>query len=210
MRSPPDAAGDAGRHGRTDPGQPGRESTASQHRPARGQRARRRRTGEHRGPGRVEDFHFEALNVGAFIYHCAYGAPWQHIAQGMFGAVIVEPPGGLARSIESSTLCRGNGTRPTRLARRDSRRSTATRRWPSTPSTSPSTGTSTRSPSSIPCKPKWARRCGSSSAWGDRTSVPTSTSSARSSTRSTAGHPTRSSSTKRPRTCHPARYRRSS
>ena len=47
------------------------------------------------GPGESKTFTFKALNEGAFVYHCAFAPPWHHIAQGMYGAIIVEPVGGL-------------------------------------------------------------------------------------------------------------------
>ena len=47
------------------------------------------------GPGESKTFTFKALNVGAFVYHCAFAPPWHHIAQGMYGGIIVEPVGGL-------------------------------------------------------------------------------------------------------------------
>jgi nitrite reductase (NO-forming) len=46
-------------------------------------------------PGESKTFTFKALNVGAFVYHCAFAPPWHHIAQGMYGGIMVEPPGGL-------------------------------------------------------------------------------------------------------------------
>ena len=47
-------------------------------------------------PGETKTFTFKALNVGAYVYHCASPPPWHHIAQGMYGGIVVEPPGGLA------------------------------------------------------------------------------------------------------------------
>jgi nitrite reductase (NO-forming) len=46
-------------------------------------------------PGETKTFTFKALNPGLFIYHCAFPPPWHHIAQGMYGGILVEPPGGL-------------------------------------------------------------------------------------------------------------------
>lgn len=46
-------------------------------------------------PGESKTITFKALNVGAFVYHCAFTPPWHHIAQGMYGGIIVEPVGGL-------------------------------------------------------------------------------------------------------------------
>jgi nitrite reductase (NO-forming) len=46
-------------------------------------------------PGESVTFSFKPLNAGLFIYHCAFPPPWHHIAQGMYGGILVEPPGGL-------------------------------------------------------------------------------------------------------------------
>lgn len=46
-------------------------------------------------PGETKTFSFKALNPGIYIYHCAYPPPWHHIAQGMYGAILVEPRGGM-------------------------------------------------------------------------------------------------------------------
>ena len=46
-------------------------------------------------PGESKTFSFKPLNTGLFIYHCAFPPPWMHIAQGMYGGILVEPPGGL-------------------------------------------------------------------------------------------------------------------
>src|SRR5581483_3802797 len=48
-------------------------------------------------PGESKTFTFQALNPGAYVYHCAYAPPFHHIAQGMYGAIIVEPKGGLPK-----------------------------------------------------------------------------------------------------------------
>jgi nitrite reductase (NO-forming) len=47
-------------------------------------------------PGETKTFSFMALNPGLYIYHCAFPPPWMHIAQGMYGGILVEPVGGLA------------------------------------------------------------------------------------------------------------------
>lgn len=46
-------------------------------------------------PGEAKTFTFKALNPGAYIYHCAFAPAWRHIAQGMYGGILVEPKGGL-------------------------------------------------------------------------------------------------------------------
>ena len=48
-------------------------------------------------PGESKTITFKALNTGAFIYHCAYPPPMHHIAQGMYGGILVEPSGGLPK-----------------------------------------------------------------------------------------------------------------
>lgn len=48
-------------------------------------------------PGETKTFSFKALRRGLYIYHCAAPPAWHHIAQGMYGAILVEPPGGLPK-----------------------------------------------------------------------------------------------------------------
>ncbi len=40
-------------------------------------------------------FTFKALNSGLYVYHCAIPMAAQHIANGMYGLILVEPEGGL-------------------------------------------------------------------------------------------------------------------
>lgn len=46
-------------------------------------------------PGETKGFTFKALNPGLYVYHCAVGPAAQHIANGMYGMILVEPEGGL-------------------------------------------------------------------------------------------------------------------
>src|SRR5690606_27194090 len=46
-------------------------------------------------PGEQKGFTFKALNPGLYVYHCAVGPAAQHIANGMYGMILVEPEGGL-------------------------------------------------------------------------------------------------------------------
>ena len=46
-------------------------------------------------PGKTTQFTFRALNPGLFIYHCATAPVGMHIANGMYGLILVEPVGGL-------------------------------------------------------------------------------------------------------------------
>ena len=48
-------------------------------------------------PGQTRSFTFKALKPGLFVYHCATPMVAQHIANGMYGMVLVEPAGGLPR-----------------------------------------------------------------------------------------------------------------
>ncbi|MDE2184341.1 MAG: nitrite reductase, copper-containing [Alphaproteobacteria bacterium] len=49
------------------------------------------------GPGETRSFTFKATTPGLFIYHCATMPHAEHIANGMYGMILVEPPGGLPK-----------------------------------------------------------------------------------------------------------------
>jgi nitrite reductase (NO-forming) len=46
-------------------------------------------------PGHASQFTFKALNPGLYVYHCATAPVGMHIANGMYGLILVEPPGGM-------------------------------------------------------------------------------------------------------------------
>lgn len=48
-------------------------------------------------PGQTRTFDFKALKAGIFVYHCATPMVAQHIANGMYGLILVEPEGGLPK-----------------------------------------------------------------------------------------------------------------
>ena len=48
-------------------------------------------------PGESKVFTFKAQAPGLFIYHCAAGSIVDHISNGMYGLILVEPKGGLAK-----------------------------------------------------------------------------------------------------------------
>ena len=48
-------------------------------------------------PGERKGFTFKALNPGLYVYHCATTPVAQHIANGMYGLILVEPEGGLPK-----------------------------------------------------------------------------------------------------------------
>ena len=47
------------------------------------------------GPGQETAFTFRALNPGLYVYHCATAPVGMHIANGMYGLILVEPAEGL-------------------------------------------------------------------------------------------------------------------
>ena len=48
-------------------------------------------------PGESKGFSFKALNPGLYVYHCATPMVAQHIANGMYGLILIEPEGGLSK-----------------------------------------------------------------------------------------------------------------
>jgi nitrite reductase (NO-forming) len=46
-------------------------------------------------PGQTKSFTFKALQAGLYVYHCATPMVAQHITNGMYGMILVEPEGGL-------------------------------------------------------------------------------------------------------------------
>mgnify|MGYP000518900343 CR=1 FL=1 len=46
-------------------------------------------------PGHTSVFSFQALQPGLYVYHCATAPVGMHIANGMYGLILVEPVGGL-------------------------------------------------------------------------------------------------------------------
>ncbi|MCH8619740.1 copper-containing nitrite reductase [Undibacterium sp. TS12] len=46
-------------------------------------------------PGHESQFTFKALNEGIYVYHCATAPVGMHVANGMYGLILVEPPQGL-------------------------------------------------------------------------------------------------------------------
>jgi nitrite reductase (NO-forming) len=48
-------------------------------------------------PGHQSKFTFKAMNPGLYVYHCAMPPVGMHIANGMYGLILVEPPQGLPK-----------------------------------------------------------------------------------------------------------------
>jgi nitrite reductase (NO-forming) len=67
-------------------------------------------------PGESATFKFQALNPGVYVYHCATPMVAHHISNGMYGLIVVEPPGGLTKVdreyyvMEGDVYLKGNRT----------------------------------------------------------------------------------------------------
>lgn len=48
-------------------------------------------------PGHTSVFNFKALNPGLYVYHCATAPVGMHIANGMYGLILVEPKEGMPK-----------------------------------------------------------------------------------------------------------------
>lgn len=48
-------------------------------------------------PGHTSTFSFKALNPGLYVYHCATAPVGMHIANGMYGLILVEPKEGMPK-----------------------------------------------------------------------------------------------------------------
>jgi nitrite reductase (NO-forming) len=46
-------------------------------------------------PGHRTQFTFKALNQGLYVYHCATAPVGMHVANGMYGLILIEPPQGM-------------------------------------------------------------------------------------------------------------------
>lgn len=49
-------------------------------------------------PGHEKVFNFKTINPGLYVYHCATAPVGMHIANGMYGLILVEPEGGITSS----------------------------------------------------------------------------------------------------------------
>lgn len=59
-------------------------------------------------PGHETQFSFTALNAGLYIYHCATAPVGMHIANGMYGMILVEPKEGLPKVDKEFYVCQGD------------------------------------------------------------------------------------------------------
>jgi nitrite reductase (NO-forming) len=59
-------------------------------------------------PGESATIGFQAVRPGVYVYHCATPMVSMHIASGMYGLIVVEPPGGLPRADHEFYVMQGD------------------------------------------------------------------------------------------------------
>jgi len=59
-------------------------------------------------PGHQATFSFKTLNAGLYVYHCATAPVGMHIANGMYGLILVEPEGGLPKVDKEYYIMQGD------------------------------------------------------------------------------------------------------
>ncbi len=59
-------------------------------------------------PGTEKTFTFKALNAGLYVYHCATAPVGMHIANGMYGLILIEPEGGLPKVDKEFYIMQGD------------------------------------------------------------------------------------------------------
>ncbi len=75
-------------------------------------------------PGHESQFTFKALNEGIYVYHCATAPVGMHIANGMYGLILVEPPEGLPKVDHEYYVMQGDFYTTGKSVRRGRSRST--------------------------------------------------------------------------------------
>ncbi|TXT33010.1 MAG: major anaerobically induced transmembrane protein [Chitinophagaceae bacterium] len=59
-------------------------------------------------PGQSARFQFKAINPGLYVYHCATGPVGMHIANGMYGLIMVEPKNGMTKVDKEYYIMQGD------------------------------------------------------------------------------------------------------
>jgi nitrite reductase (NO-forming) len=59
-------------------------------------------------PGGQASIRFQATRPGVYVYHCMTPTIGQHVANGMYGMIVVEPPGGLPKVDREFYLMQGD------------------------------------------------------------------------------------------------------
>ncbi len=83
-------------------------------------------------PGQTKSFSFKALTPGLYVYHCATPMVAQHITNGMYGMILVEPEGGLS---EVDRVRHASSTQPSATVHLACRNSPSTKCSMNAPST---------------------------------------------------------------------------
>ncbi len=58
-------------------------------------------------PGQTRSFTFKAMHPGLYVYHCATPLVAQHVSNGMYGMILVEPEGGLPKVDQEFYIMQG-------------------------------------------------------------------------------------------------------
>ena len=75
------------------------------------------------GQTATSQFTFKALNEGIYVYHCATAPVGMHVANGMYGLILVEPPEGMPKVDHEYYVMQGDfytttvGTQPVVMVR---------------------------------------------------------------------------------------------
>ncbi len=72
-------------------------------------------------PGKEAIFNFKALNPGLYVYHCATAPVGMHIANGMYGLILIEPEGGLPKVDKEFYIMQETSIPKENLAKKDYR-----------------------------------------------------------------------------------------
>lgn len=59
-------------------------------------------------PGHASQFGFKALNPGLYVYHCATAPVGMHVANGMYGLILVEPKEGMPKADREYYVMQGD------------------------------------------------------------------------------------------------------
>jgi dissimilatory nitrite reductase (NO-forming), copper type apoprotein len=143
---------------------------------------------------------FKALKPGLYVYHCATPMVAEHIANGMYGMILVEPEEGLPPVDHEFYIMQGEIYTDAAFGQRGSQEFSVEKLLAEKPEYFVFNGSVGAITKLHPLHAKVGERCGSTSVSAGRTSPRRSTSSVRSSTRSiiSAASPAHRCTTSRP------------
>ena len=136
-------------------------------------------------PGAEKSFKFKALIPGLYVYHCATPMVAHHIANGMYGLMLVEPEGGLPAVDREFYVMQGEIYTEAPFGHRGSQEFSVEKLLNERPEYFVFNGSVGRFQNCIRCRPRLVKPSESSSASADPTTRPPSTSSVKFSTEST-------------------------